>query len=141
MQLKRFTYLGLRILYYLADKTDRTVTLAEIAEALDCSRNLIMKMARFMAGQGWITVVRGRTGGLVLAQAAGDYKLGSVCRVLEGEEGLLDGHEPPCPSHLACSLTPAFEQAKQAFYRDLDWLTLEDSRRRGAAALSAAGGL
>lgn len=127
MQLKRFTDLGLRVLYYLSDKTDRPIAIAEISEALQWSRNHIVKVARFMVQQGWITAVRGRTGGLILSHAAKDYKLGDVVRALEGEGRLIDCEEPPCPFYGACGLVPSLARAQRAFYEELNRETLADA--------------
>lgn len=127
MQLKRFTDLGLRVLYYLSDKTDRPIAIAEIADALQWSRNHIVKVARFMVQQGWITAVRGRTGGLILAKPVADYRLGDVCRTMEGMECMIDCHEPPCPFLPACGLIPALGKAQKAFFDELNKMTLADA--------------
>lgn len=65
MQLKRFTDLGLRVLVFLADKTDRPTALIDIVDALQWNKNQLIKVERFMVKAGWVTAVRGRTGTLV----------------------------------------------------------------------------
>ena len=58
MQLKRFTDLGLRVLVFLADKTDRPTALIDIVDALQWNKNQLIKVERFMVKAGWVTAVR-----------------------------------------------------------------------------------
>lgn len=127
MQLKRFTDLGIRVLYYLTDKGDRPIAIAEIADALQWNKNHVIKVARFMVQQGWIIAVRGRTGGLMLAHAAHWYRLGDVARVLEGECPLIDCHTPPCPFLGVCGVLEPLAKAQAAFFEQLNRLTLADA--------------
>lgn len=90
MQLKRFTELGLRVLVFLADKTDRPTALIDIVDALQWNKNQLIKVERFMVKAGWVTAVRGRTGGLLLAKAPSEYRLGDLVKTLEGVEHLVN---------------------------------------------------
>ena len=78
MQLKRFTDLGLRVLVFLADKTDRPTALIDIADALQWNKNQLIKVERFMVKAGWVTAVRGRTGGLLSGRLGEDLGRGGA---------------------------------------------------------------
>lgn len=126
MQLKRFTDLGLRVLVFLSDKTDRPTALIDIADALQWNKNQLIKVERFMMKAGWITAVRGRTGGLLLAKAPSEYRLGDLVKTLEGVEHLVNCFEPRCPFAGACGVKTAIDEAQQAFFNDLNRRTLAD---------------
>ena len=126
MQLKRFTDLGLRVLVFLADKTDRPIALIDIADALQWNKNQLIKVERFMVKAGWVTAVRGRTGGLLLAKAPSEYRLGDLVKTLEGVEHLVNCFKPVCPFAGACGVKAAIDEAQQAFFDDLNRRTLAD---------------
>ena len=126
MQLKRFTDLGLRVLVFLADKTDRPTALIDIADALQWNKSQLIKICRFMTKEGWLTAVRGRTGGLLLAKAPTDYRLGDLVKTLEGVSELVNCTEPVCPFLKACSVKRAIDEAQQAFFNDLNRRTLAE---------------
>ncbi len=126
MQLKRFTDLGLRVLVFLADKTDRPTALIDIADALQWNKNQLIKVERFMVKAGWVTAVRGRTGGLLLVKAPSEYRLGDLVKTLEGGEHLVNCFKPVCPFAGACGVKTAIDEAQQAFFNDLNRRTLAD---------------
>lgn len=130
MQLKRFTDLGLRILMHLASAPDpaRPLSISELAETLQWNQNLVVKVAHFMVQAGWVTSVRGRSGGLLLARDPKDYRLGDVVSALEGAEPLVDCETPPCPYAGRCGLVLALSAAAEAFRAKLNESTLEDIR-------------
>jgi Rrf2 family nitric oxide-sensitive transcriptional repressor len=76
MQLNRFTDLGLRVLMYLTHRDrEQPVTISEIAERFEVSRNHLVKVVHFMGVQGWLNNSRGKGGGLALAQPPEHYRL------------------------------------------------------------------
>ncbi len=137
MQLKRSTDICLQILCCLAARPDRPTAMADLADALQLSRHDVVKAADFAEAHGWITVVRGRTGGIQLARPAADYRLGDVCRTLEGLECTVDCHQPPCPFLPSCGLTPVLAKARQAFFEELNQTTLESYAAQANAAQAA----
>ena len=68
MRLTVYTDYALRLLMYLAVKDDGLATVAEVAESYDISRNHMMKVAHQLGVAGYVTTVRGRSGGLKLAR-------------------------------------------------------------------------
>ena len=128
MQLSRFTDLGLRVLMYLCDaEPGQPITIAEVAERFDVPHNHLAKVVQFMGQQGWVVSVRGKGGGMRLAQAADRYRLGQLVRLLERTDELINCAEPPCVLRGQCALKGLLAQGEDAFYEALDAFTLADA--------------
>ena len=126
MHLTRFTDLSLRVLMYLTYR-NRTVlvTVNELAQRFEWSRNHIVKVAHFLSTKGWIISHRGRTGGLQLAKDPSEYRLGDLIRELEGSQPMLDCENPPCNLSGGCQIRRIVDEAVEAFYEVLNRYTLE----------------
>ncbi|WP_454673610.1 RrF2 family transcriptional regulator [Achromobacter pestifer] len=136
MQLTRFTDFGLRVLMYLTQCRDRpaAVTIPEIAGRFDVSRNHLVKVVHFMAQREWVVTTRGKGGGLSLARAASEYRVGDLIRELEQQGPLIDCREPPCALDGSCRLSGVLAQTLNAFYDALNGYTLADLVRDPTAA-------
>ena len=135
MQLTQFTDLGLRVLMYLSyQQREQPVTIAEIAERFAISRNHLMKVVHAMAQQGWLATTRGKGGGLALARAPTEYRLGDIIRTLEDGGALIDCSTPPCVLRRGCNVKSALDGALAAFYAKLNESSLSDLVRRQTAA-------
>ncbi len=131
MQLTHFTDLGLRVLMYTSQpqritQSGKAITISEIADSLQVSRNHLVKVVHFMAGQQWLTTARGKGGGLALAKSPEQYNLGQLIRTLEGTIQLVNCADPPCALRFGCGLKTILNEALQAFYQSLDQYTLAD---------------
>ncbi len=127
MQLTRFTDLGLRVLMYLsAGRSEAPATVGEIAERFAVSHHHLVKVVNLLGQSGWITATRGRGGGLRLAVAPSELRLGAVVRRLEATTELIDCAEPPCVLRGDCRLKAALDAASDAFFAALDGYTLAD---------------
>lgn len=128
MRLTRFSDIGLRLLMYLASEPREAppVTVAEVAGQFGIARNHLVKVAGILAKQGWITALRGRNGGIVLAADPTRLRLGGVLRVLEGDDELIDCDSIKCRLRADCLLRGALNHGKREFYRTLDGYTLAD---------------
>jgi len=130
MQLTQYTDYSLRVLIYLGIHQDRRVTIGEISEAYDISRNHLVKVVHQLSHNGWITTVRGKSGGMHLAFLPEQINIGSVVRQTEPHFNLLecfDKANDKCAISPACSLKRTFYQARKAFMDVLDQHTLADS--------------
>lgn len=128
MQLTHFTDLGLRVLMYLSHPgRDTPVTISEVAERFEASRNHLVKVVHFMAQQGWLVTTRGKGGGLALAQPLTHYRLGQTIRVLENVTEMIDCADPPCALRGSCRLKSILDQAMDVFFKELDGYTLADA--------------
>lgn len=134
MQLTRFTDFGLRTLMYLTQhERSLPITINEIALQFDVPHNHLIKVVNRLGKLGWITALRGRHGGLRLAQAPTELRLGTVLRMLENHADLIDCANPPCVLDGCCGLKQALNEGLKAFYARMDEYTLADvaSRKTG----------
>lgn len=133
MRLSTFSDYSLRVLVYLATHPDARATVDQVALAYGISRNHLTKVVRTLSHAGLITTLRGRGGGLVLAHAAGDIRLGDVLRQTEdcAVVECLGPGPSNCPLCGICNLTPMFEQARDAFFEAMNRFTLSDAAADG----------
>lgn len=129
MRLTSFTDYGLRMLMRMASAPERAFSTAELAGEFDLSRNHLSKIMQRLAQGGIITTRRGGGGGAVLARAAQQIRLGTVVRLLEEGQALvecfdLDGGD--CSITGCCRLKTRLRSAETAFLNDLDRSTLAD---------------
>jgi Rrf2 family nitric oxide-sensitive transcriptional repressor len=139
MQLTRFSDFGLRLLMYLTQHDRATpITVGEIAEQFEVPHNHLVKVANKLGKMGLVTAIRGRNGGLMLAQPAASIKLGDTLRGLEGDAGLVNCVEPPCVLKGQCLLSGVLRDGLNAFYDRMNEVTLADvsANRTGTAIIS-----
>lgn len=129
MKLTSHTDFALRLLMSLAVVEERLVTIEELAKRHGLSRNHLMKVAQTLVSLGYVTGVRGRSGGLRLARPASTIRMGEVVRALEDDVVLVEclGDGPTtCILSGACVLTHTMGRAMEAFFASLDEVTLAD---------------
>ncbi|MQX52945.1 RrF2 family transcriptional regulator [Alcanivorax sediminis] len=133
MQLTTHTDYALRTLICLSLQPDSApMTVHEIARRYDISANHVAKVAQTLTQLGYINSLRGRGGGLVMAQAADTINLGTLVRETENLkllECFAEGSQ--CAIEPACKLKNMFMQAQQAFLKVLDGYTLADVIKNG----------
>ena len=142
MKLTTFSDYSLRVLMYLALNRERLATIPEIAAAYDISENHLMKVVHQWARSGVIESVRGKGGGVRLALAPEDIRLGGIVRASEGSAPIvecLSDEVSSCRIAPACRLTAVLSRAFEALYATLDEYTLADLVRspRGLKVLLA----
>ena len=129
MKLSTFTDYSLRVLIYLAAQPGKRATIAEIARSFDVSQHHLTKVVHFLGKQGWLANVRGKGGGLGLAQAPQALKVGQVVRATEGAalpaECFGDAAGSCCIERI-CRLRGVLSEAVDAFYAVLDGYTVAD---------------
>ena len=129
MKLTTFSDYSLRVLMYLALNRERLATIPEIAAAYDISENHLMKVVHQLARSGVIESVRSKGGGVRLAQAPEDIRLGGIVRASEGSAPIvecLSDEVSSCRIAPACRLTAVLSRAFDALYATLDEYTLAD---------------
>jgi Rrf2 family transcriptional regulator, nitric oxide-sensitive transcriptional repressor len=138
MRLTSFTDYSLRVLIFLAAEPGRRGTIAEIAQAFDISENHLMKVVHLLGREGLLANVRGKGGGLQLAQPPRSINVGEVVRITEGRPlpaECFDADRNACVITPVCRLRGVLSDAVKAFYAVLDRYTLEDlARNRNALA-------
>jgi Rrf2 family nitric oxide-sensitive transcriptional repressor len=129
MQLLTYTDYALRVLLYVGTHADRPVPASAIAEAYGISANHVAKAAKALTRHGLLRARRGLGGGVLLARPASEIRIGEVVRVFEHRRGPVecfraDGTQ--CRIRSACRLRGALARAMEAFYRELDGVSLAD---------------
>jgi Rrf2 family nitric oxide-sensitive transcriptional repressor len=143
MQLTRYTDYSLRVLIYLAVRQEELATIEGIAKAYGISKAHLMKIVHQLGLAGYVETVRGRGGGLRLAQPPEKIRIGEVVRHTEAMP-LVECFDPKtshCRIEPVCDLRAALKHALEAFLRTLDGYTLADlvvRRRKPLAQLFAA---
>jgi Rrf2 family nitric oxide-sensitive transcriptional repressor len=126
MQLTRFSDYALRVLMYVHAAGERRVTIEEMAAAYRISRAHLMKVVNSLTRAGYLTALRGRSGGLVLARPADDIRLGEVVRSTEPNFALVEcfstGNQ--CVITGFCRIPRLLNEALEAFFAVLDQHTL-----------------
>jgi Rrf2 family nitric oxide-sensitive transcriptional repressor len=129
----------MRVLMFCGVNTGRTVRSTEIASACNASGNHLAQVIQQLHSHGFVQTLRGRAGGLRLSRDARLVLIGQVFRIFEA--GLpfaecFSAEGNTCPLTGACRLRNVLARAVEAFYHELDMVTLEDLVR-GNCDLSA----
>jgi Rrf2 family nitric oxide-sensitive transcriptional repressor len=129
MRLTLYTDYSLRVLIYLANKEDENVTITELADFYQISRNHLVKVVHSLGLDGYILTTRGRHGGLKLARPAKEILIGKVIRSTEPDFDLLECSNPvtdKCVISRSCGLKSVIADAQAGFLAVLDKYTLAD---------------
>lgn len=129
MRLTEFTDHALRLLMYLGACYGRMATIDEVARQYGISRNHLAKVVNELAADGVIMTVRGRSGGIWLAQDPREIRLGEVVRRTEPNFHMAQcfaGEAAGCPFGAACRLRRSLLQATEAYLAELNRLCLAD---------------
>jgi Rrf2 family nitric oxide-sensitive transcriptional repressor len=135
MRLTAFTDYTLRTLMYLGTHRDQLVTIQEIADLHNISKNHLMKVVHQLGMTGMVETVRGRNGGLRLALEPADINIGEVVRIAENDFYMaecFDGESNQCIFNSACVLKGALIGATDAYLKVLDKFTLKQLIARPA---------
>lgn len=139
MHLTSHTDYALRLLMLLALEPERLHTIEEIARRHRVSKNHLMKVALRLTQSGFVTSVRGRSGGLRLARPAAEIGLGTVVRATEDAFCIVECFDPAtdaCVVSKACRLRAVLNEATRAFLAVLDSYSLADMVASPRAAAS-----
>jgi Rrf2 family nitric oxide-sensitive transcriptional repressor len=127
MQLTRQTDYAIRVMMFLGiQQDDRLVTISDIAQHFDISRNHLMKIVHKLGQMEYIQTVRGKYGGLRLERNTGSVNLGVLVRDFETTLEVVDCQKLTCPIAGACDLKPVMQKAQDAFLAVLTEYTLQD---------------
>lgn len=129
MRLAEYTDYTLRVLMYCAARPQQLVTISELAERHEVSRNHLMKIVTDLGRQGVLETTRGRGGGLRLLKDPSKIRIGDVVRASETDFRLVECFDPgtnQCTLTPSCRLKGLFNAALRAYFRELDGMTLAD---------------
>ena len=128
MKLTRFTDYSLRVLIYLGLQQNGRVTIKEISESYNISRNHLMKVVSMLTRMGYLDARRGPGGGISLAKPAGEINLSDVVTDMEDDLNLVECFcdNKSCVISPVCELRKSLNCALQAYLNTLRQYTLED---------------
>lgn len=130
MRLTRHTDNALRALIYLGIHADEApARIADISRRMGMSEDHLAKVVARLAQLGYVETLRGRDGGVRLAQPPAKIIVGAVVRATEDNLNLVECFDPAtnqCPIAPACALAPALDEALTAFLNVLDQYSLAD---------------
>lgn len=127
MYLTQHTDYGLRVLVYTAINDDTLVNIGTIAETYNISKSHLMKVVTSLVKGGFLVSVRGKGGGLRLADNPENINIGAVVRHLEPMQVVeCMGDNNECLITPSCRLTGIITGAIKAFFNHLDQYSLRD---------------
>lgn len=130
MRLTLYTDYSLRVLIFLASKPKEELSnIKEIADAYSISKNHLMKVTYELGKNGLIETIRGRNGGIKLAQSPEDINIGKLVRTTEEDFHLVecfDAKNNSCVITPVCGLKHVLGKALNAYLSALDEYTLAD---------------
>jgi Rrf2 family transcriptional regulator, nitric oxide-sensitive transcriptional repressor len=139
MRLTTKTNIAVRVLMACAVNENIILRSAEIATACNASLNHLLQVVNALQSHGFVDTTRGRSGGLRLSRAATKISIGDVFRALESGVPFAECFAPEtntCPLAATCRLRGYLQRAVEAFYHELDMVTLDDLTR-GNCGLTA----
>jgi Rrf2 family nitric oxide-sensitive transcriptional repressor len=129
MRLTAFTDYCLRALIFVALKGDELATIDEIAERYRINRNHLVKVVFRLSQLGYLRTLRGKGGGIRLADDPAKLNIGRLVRQTEQDFSLVECFQERdcrCAIETACVLKSALRAALEAFFAVLDGYTLAD---------------
>ncbi|MEC5406697.1 Rrf2 family transcriptional regulator [Paraburkholderia sp. MPAMCS5] len=132
MRLTDYTDYSLRVLLYLAIRGEGLSTIQDISDSYGISKNHLMKVVQQLSELGWVETVRGRNGGLRLAENSRALTVGEIVRATESDFALVaclpdqNGESRSCVITPQCRLRSVLEAARHAFLAELDRHTIDE---------------
>src|SRR5689334_22674837 len=111
MQLTRFSDISLRMLMYLASRTEPlpAVTVRAASALFNVPYTHMVKVVYQLGRQGLLITTRGKGCGVSLSRPPGQIHIGDVLRMTEANETVIDCFNPPCPLRQKCLLKTALD--------------------------------
>ncbi len=128
MKLTRFTDYSLRVLMHLGLQQNGRVTIREISQSYNISRNHLMKVVSLLTRMGYLDARRGPGGGIALARPASDICLADVVMDMEDDLNMVECFcsDGECIIAPVCELKCILGQALTAYLDTLRNYTLAD---------------
>ena len=128
MRLTKYSDFALRTLIYVA-MAERRCTIDEVAERYAIPKNHLIKVVHQLANLGYIVSIRGKGGGIELADQPENINLGEVIRATEQTFDLVEcfsTQDNECVLSPSCQLAKVLASALEQFHCTLDEYTLQD---------------
>lgn len=120
MRLTLQTDHALRILMALGQAGGKTVSVDELSRKFAVSKNHLMKTSQALIAAGFVTSVRGRSGGIRLAKPVDEINIGDVVASIEPDFHVAECfHKATCSFLPSCRLRGLLVQARTNFLQTL----------------------
>jgi len=129
MRLTTRTNLASRVLMFCAVHEGKLVKSSDIAKACNASGNHLGHVIHQLQQHGFVETLRGRAGGLRLGLKPREISIGQVFRIFESSVPFAEcfaAEDNTCPLTSTCRLRGFIKRAVEAFYHELDMVTLDD---------------
>jgi len=128
MRLTRFTDYSLRVLIYLGQNRENRVTIHQISEDYNISKNHLMKVVSNLTRLQIVAAQRGPGGGIQLNRSPEDISLNEIISNTEKHFQQSAIYQPTDESEDTADtrLTSYLQYAMQAYFRTLGRFTLAD---------------
>lgn len=128
MHLTRFTDYSIKVLSHLATHPEQRVTIRQISDIYNISRNHLMKVVSFLSSHDYVDSQRGPGGGIQLKKPATEINLADIVVDAEGDLSMLDcmREHPARVSASDRQLRSIMTQALEAFIETLGAYSLAD---------------
>ncbi len=128
MRLTLHTDYALRVLIHVGTADGELVTINDISQTFDISKQHLMKVVNNLGRKGYLDTVRGRGGGIRLRLPPRDINIGQVVRETEETLGVVGCLQQRgyCPIQRICGLRGLLHEATEAFLGVLEKYTLAD---------------
>lgn len=127
VKIPAFADVSLRILMVLGAYPDKLLTSEQLAEQIAVPYNHVIKAMQYLRKMGLVKVNRGRLGGAKISDAGLEITVGKMLRELDNQPDIAEcirDHNQTCPLIAECRLRQSFGRAREAFYRELDGVTI-----------------
>lgn len=112
---------------YLAQRqSSSAATITELSVQFNVSRNHLVKVVQFLSKHKILAAQRGRGGGLRLAAAPEQLRIGQLVYLLEQTDCVIDCDAKNCVLKGSCLLKLVLNNAYKEFIKALDQYTLRD---------------
>ncbi len=127
MKLNAFGDVCLRTLMLLGADPEVQLTSKEIAEAIGIPYNHVSKAVLELRNRGALDVSRGRNGGARITETGLNITVGELLRSLDDQQDIVEcvSGDHTCPLIAGCTLRGALNRAREAFYGELDHLSVK----------------
>ena len=133
MRLTKQTNHAIRILIHCASE-EELVKVAAISDQLDITQQNVFKIVHLLTRAGFLKAVRGRHGGVRLARAPEDIRIGDIVRATESSRLGIDTEEQSdAAATRALPISNVLDDALEAFISVLDQHTLQDMAKNASA--------
>jgi Rrf2 family nitric oxide-sensitive transcriptional repressor len=129
MRLTLYTDYSLRVLIYLSSHRDEWISTEEMSSFYGISNHHLVKAVNHLGHLKFITIKRGRSGGVKLAKDPAQINLADVIQATEPDFHITECFNVEantCPISATCGLKSVLKKANQSFIQTLQQYTLAD---------------